>query len=233
MAGEEVAPTPTPQEASAARPPDRPVVLPLRCPGCGGSLCGLPQDLVFWCRECAGLQELVGTAFVAREGATARAVRPGRGLLRHLPLWAFRVEAEWDWPEQVCESALVRQLAQPEWVYVTGFRLHNAFYLGDPGLIFTQRQVSLEAADPAPLLGCSRSLAAATAFVEPHLLSIVDRRVDVTGIVLATRIGQAVLWGIPVYDDGAVLSDGILGLEFPAAAVDQIGALRGWKDGGR
>jgi hypothetical protein len=124
---------------------------------------------------------------------------------------------------------LVRQLAEPEWVYVTAFSLHNAFYFGDPGLIFTQRQVTLEAGERAPLLGCTRSLETATQFAEPHLLSIVDRRVDVTGVAMRCTVGEAVLWGIPFSDEGSALVDGILGLSIPVTAVDQIGALRGWR----
>jgi hypothetical protein len=125
----------------------------------------------------------------------------------------------------------VRQLAEPDWVYVTAFALHNAFYFGDPGLIYTQRQVVLEQGEKAPILGCSRSLEVAALFVEPHLLGIVDRRVDVTGVTLECQVGEAVLWGVPFADQGALLVDGILGLKIPTAAVVQIGALRRWAEG--
>jgi hypothetical protein len=113
-------------------------------------------------------------------------------------------------------------------VYVTAFALSNAFYFGDPGLIFTQKHVELAAADPAPLIGGTRSLDEARAFVEFHILSILDRRVDVTGVELHCVIDDAVLWGIPYYDDGLTLVDGILGLKMPSAALDEIDALRTW-----
>jgi len=57
--------------------------------------------------------------------------------------------------------------------------------------------------------------------------------VDVTDIRLTCTTGEAVLWGVPFYDDGMSLVDGILGLKISAAAVDQIGALRAWWEGRR
>jgi hypothetical protein len=62
--------------------------------------------------------------------------------------------------------------------------------------------------------------------VEPHLLRIIDRRVDVTGMELSCAIGEAVLWGLPFFDEGDALRDGILGLKLPVAAVDELGAIR-------
>ena len=111
---------------------------------------------------------------------------------------------------------------------MTGFALSNGFYFGDPGLIFTQRRVELSPGDPAPLLGGTRSLEEAKIFVEPHLLSLLDRRADVTGVEMSWTIDEAVVWGIPYYDDGRTLTDGILGCKLPGAALDEIGALRAW-----
>jgi hypothetical protein len=118
----------------------------------------------------------------------------------------------------------------PEWVYVTAFALTNGFYFGDPGLIFTQKRVELLPGDPAPLIGGTRSLEGAKAFVESHLLSVLDRRVDVTGVKMGCAIDEAVVWAVPYYDDGLTLTDGVVGLELPGAALDEIGALRVWWD---
>jgi hypothetical protein len=73
---------------------------------------------------------------------------------------------------------------------------------------------------------CTRSLDEAKTYVEPHILAIIDRRVDVTGMELSCAIGEAVLWGISFFDEGDVLRDGILGLKIPAAALDELGAIR-------
>lgn len=70
-------------------------------------------------------------------------------------------------------------------------------------------------------------------FVESHLLSILDRREDVTGVEVSCLIDEAVLWAIPYSDDGVTLTDGILGLTLPGAALDEIGALRTWWEGRR
>ncbi|MEK7220745.1 MAG: hypothetical protein AAB253_06065, partial [candidate division NC10 bacterium] len=71
-----------------------------------------------------------------------------------------------------------------------------------------------------------RGAAGAQTAPEPHLLMIIDRRVDVTGLELSCAIGEALLWGVPFFDEGDTLRDAILGLKIPAAAVDELGAIR-------
>ena len=207
-----------------------PAVLPLRCPVCAGALRGLPQDVVFCCDQCGVYREVVQERFLERAAKAARPVLPRTGTLLRLPMWAFHVYSLWQWQDPR-RASQAQRFPAIGWVYVTAFTLHNAFYFGDPGLIFTQKHVTLDAADPAPILGCARGLEEAKAFIEPHLLTIMDRRVDVTGVELATTIKEVVLWGIPYFDEGQSLYDGILGLEIPAVAVDEIGPLRAWNRG--
>ena len=201
-------------------------VLQLSCPGCGGTLHGSPQGILFWCESCHAIQEVVEDRFVSRPCQTARPALPGSVRLCHLPVWAFRVRASWRWPERA--KGLGKGWLAPDWVYVTAFALSNGFYFGDPGVIFTQKRLTLTPADPAPLIGGARSLREAEAFVRFHLLAILDRREDITGLQLDLAIGDAVLWGIPYYDDGLTLVDGMLGLRMPGAALDEIAALRAW-----
>ena len=61
---------------------------------------------------------------------------------------------------------------------------------------------------------------------EPHILTIIDRRVDITGMELSCTIGETWLWGVPFFDDGKFLRDGIVGLKIPAAAVDDVAGIR-------
>ena len=205
-----------------------PLILPLRCPRCGGGLAGLPHDVVFWCGACAMPFEVTQGQLLERRGSTARAVLELPGTCRHLPIWAVRVQtvSTWEDPER---EASARHLPQADWVYVTAFDLHNPSYFGDPGLVFTQKQVKFESAATLPALGCTRSLEEAKAFVEPHLLTIIDRRVDVTGLTLSAVVEDVVLWGIPFADQGAILQDCIVGLKYPAAALNDVGALRALK----
>lgn len=202
-----------------------PTVLALRCPRCGGVLRGLQQDVLFWCTACQVPYEVVGEGFLRRQGSIAQAALPSGGSVFHLPLWAFHVQyaTSWEDPER---EALARQVPALEWVYVTAFELHNASYFGDPGQIFTEKRVRLEAGPAATVVACTRSLADAKAYVEPHILTVIDRRVDVTGMELSCAIGEVMLWGVPFLDQGDVLRDGILGLKIPAAAVDELGAIR-------
>jgi hypothetical protein len=209
-----------------------PVVLALRCPRCGTPLHGLQQDVVFWCEGCQVPHEVVGETFVERRGSAARAVLPSKQPVLHLPVWAMRVAyaCHWDDPER---AALARQVPSVDWVYVTGFELHNASYFGDPGMIFTEKRVRLEAAGPTLVVGCSRSLEEAKAYVEPRLLAVIDRRVDVTGLEMSCVIHESVLWGVPYVDEGDALRDGILGWKIPAAAVDEVSAIRRCLGAGR
>jgi len=200
-------------------------VLALKCPRCGGALQGLQQDVIFWCSACQAPHEVVGEGFVERQGSIARAAVPSDRPPLYLPPWAFHVQyaTSWEDPER---AALARQVPAVEWVYVTAFELHNASYFGDPGRIFTERRVHLEAGPAASVIGCTRSLEEAKAYVEPHILATIDRRVDVTGMELSCAIGEAMLWGVPFLDEGDALRDGILGLKIPAAAVDELSAIR-------
>jgi hypothetical protein len=201
-----------------------PALLPLVCPRCGETLRGLQQDVLFRCGGCGRFLEAAGERYVERAGATARPsgaeVRP----TLHLPLWAFRVQvkAAWADPEREAEASLI---APVPWVYVTAFSLHNPFYFGDPGLIFTERRVALTAGEPAPVAGGVRGLDAASAFVESHVLTILDRRVDVTGVDLACTIEEARVWAVPFVEKGGVVEDAILGLRFPAPALNDLTAL--------
>jgi hypothetical protein len=200
-------------------------VLALHCPRCGGTLQGLQRDMVFWCSACQVPHEVVGEGFVERRGSIAQGTLPSGSPLLHLPLWAFRVQYAMSWEDPERE-ALAEQIPALDWVYVTAFDLHNASYFGDPGQIFTEKRVHLETGPAASIVGCTRSLEVAKAYVEPHILTVVDRRVDVTGMELSCAIGETMLWGVPFLDEGDMLRDGILGLKIPAAAVDEVGAVR-------
>jgi hypothetical protein len=209
-----------------------PTVLLLRCGRCGAPLSGQQHDVVLWCSGCQVPHELVGETFVERRGCVARAALASERPILHLPLWAFLVEYACHW-EDPRREALARHAPVAEWVYVMGFTLHNASYFGDLGQIFTQKGVRLEPGPPAPVTGCIRGLEEAKAYVEPHLLAIMDRRVDVTGLELSCAIRDVLLWGVPFFDEGSALRDGILGLKFPAAAVDEVEAIRAHAGGRR
>lgn len=204
-------------------------MLPLRCPRCGGGLAGASHDVVFWCEGCGVPQEVVGTGFAERTGKLARPAVSRGGEHLYLPVWGLRVAyvCQWDDPEKEVRA---KPLPMIGWVYVSGFAIHNAAYYGDPGLIFTERQVVLtprDAREPAAVVaGCARSQEEAKAFVEPHLLTIIDRRVDVTGLELSASVSEAILWGVPYFDDGETLQDGILGLKIPAAAITELSQIR-------
>jgi len=204
-------------------------VLALRCPRCGGGLAGAPHDVVFWCGACGIPQEIAGAGFVERSGKLAAPVVPHAAGGFYLPVWALRVSytCQWEDPEK---AARARLIAPIEWVYVTGSAIHNAGYFGDPGMIFTEKRVLLAASEEgdreAVVAGCARSLEDAKAFVQPHLLTIIDRRVDVTGLDLSVRVSDGILWGVPYREEVDGLRDSILGLTIPTAAIIEFSQIR-------
>ncbi|MFB3819378.1 MAG: hypothetical protein ACE147_17095 [Candidatus Methylomirabilales bacterium] len=201
-----------------------PALVPLVCPRCGETLRGVQQDILFRCGGCGRFLEAAGEGYVERAGATARPSAAGLRPSLHLPMWAFRVQTKSTWadPEREAEASLIAPIP---WVYVTGFSLHNPFYFGDPGLIFTERRVELTAGEPVPVFGGVRGLEAAAAFVHSHVLTILDRRVDVTGLDLACTIVEARVWAVPFLEKDDVVEDAILGLRLPAAALNDLTAL--------
>lgn len=202
-----------------------PALLPLLCPRCGETLRGLQQDILFRCGGCGRFLEAAGEGYVERAGATARPSRAGVRPTLHLPMWAFRVQTKSAWtdPEREAEASLIAPIP---WVYVTAFSLHNPFYFGDPGLIFTERRVELTAGEPAPAFGGVRGHDAAAAFVQSHVLTILDRRVDVTGLDLTCTMVEARVWAVPFVDKDETVEDAILGLRFPAPALNDLSGLR-------
>jgi len=206
-------------------------VLSLVCPACGGTLEGLEQDVLFSCRDCLGHVEAVGGRFIPRPTACATAEdRAPEGPVHLLPLWCFRVRLETAWadPRRAAEASLIPSIAR---VFVTAFAIQNAAYFGDPGLIFTEKRMQLGEGPPARVRACVRGLDAAAAFVEPHVLTVIDRRVDVTGLRVTCKIEDARVWGIPFLDAGDALEDLLLGLRLPAAAVNDLAALRAARSG--
>ncbi len=192
-------------------------------------MAGAQQDVAFWCGGCAVAHEVVADRFVERPGRLAEAASGRQGAVLYLPLWAFTVHYTCRWADPKRE-ALARLIPPIERVYVTGFRLHNPSYFGDPGLIFTEKRVILKpvaaSSSGRMVAGCIRGLETARAYVEPHILTIIDRRVDVTEMEMECMIGEPVVWGVPFLAGGADLVDGILGLHFPAAAVEAIEEIR-------
>jgi hypothetical protein len=204
-------------------------VLSLRCPRCGGGLAGTPHDVVFWCSACGIPQEIAGSGFVERPGKLAAPAAPHGAGDFYLPVWALRVSYTCRWEDSE-KAARARLIPPIEWVYVTGYAIHNAGYFGDPGMIFTEKRVLLAAPAErdreAVVAGCARSLEDAKAFVQPHLLTIIDRRVDVTGLDLSVSVSDGILWGVPYREERDVLRDAVLGLTIPAAAIIEFSEIR-------
>jgi len=201
------------------------VVLALRCPQCGGEFGGTAQDVVFWCATCRAPFEVTGSTFQARKGALAQAMIASGGDPIHLPVWAFRVRTTLTW-QDAAKAERARELPPIAWVYVTAFQVHNPSYFGDAGKLLTARQPDFRPADTGLPLGCARGMDDATRFVDAHLLGLIDRHVDVTGLTLRTAITETVLWGIPYFDEGAVVRDGIFGETIPAAVVEALPDIR-------
>jgi len=201
------------------------VVLALTCPRCGGVFGGTGQDVVFWCASCRMPFEVEHGRFAPRRGVVAQATGGSSEAMIHLPVWAFRVRSAMAWADPG-KAERAQALPPIPWVYVAGFRVHNASYFADAGQVFTGRQPALTPADGGVVMGCTRGMADAAVFVEAHLLAVIDRHVDVTGLTLQVEVAEAVLWGIPYVDEGTLMRDGIVGETLPAAVIEALPEIR-------
>ena len=203
-------------------------LIPLRCDACGQGLDGLAGDLVFSCTGCRQAMVLEGEAL--RE-VPVRFVKPAyektKGTHLHLPFWGFRVSFRWKGGSATQQRAAA--CIDIDWVYVMGFSMEGIAYFGDLGLLYTKQRIGRESGSSDLLVGGTRSEAEARCYIEPFILSILDAREDITGIEVACEVEETMLLGIPFFDCGDHLVDGIAGQHVPAAALPDLEEIRGYR----
>jgi hypothetical protein len=204
-------------------------VLRLQCEHCGGPLAGLPDDVVFICRQCALGYEATLRGYQLHPVQWWHTRDRHRGNLLYLPFWAFTCRTR-----IVCEDArkLERytEVQAEERIYVKGFSLLNSFAAGNPGLDLTRarprpRRTLLSRPYPA-LVGCRRSSEEARAYLQLFLLSIMDREEDVTGVQLELEVDDLQLLGVPFFDDGRDLRSSFVDRRYPAPLITDVDGMR-------
>jgi len=204
-------------------------VLGLQCEHCGGPLAGLPDDVVFICRQCALGHEATLGGYQPHQVQWWQARDQHLGDLLYLPFWALACRTRIT-SEDAKKLEKYQEVHGSERVYVKGFSLLNSFAAGNPGLDLTRarpRPPRTLLSRPYPgLVGCRRSSEEAMRFVNLFLLSIMDREEDVTGVQLELEVDDLQLVGVPFFDDGRDLHCSIVDKCYPATLITDVDGMR-------
>ncbi len=209
---------------------DRPIrVLGLQCGLCGNPLHGVPSDEAFCCWTCGRALDLSGGTpipvplqFCACEGNQVL-----------LPFWRFETLVTLAGAPPEKEQA-VTGWCGPRRAWVPAFRLHNAQYFPDAGVVFTLSQPELPGAREGRVAGISRGRAAAERHLETVLTTCLDRSVDVTGVRLAVSVESAGLVGVPFTLEGRFLTRADGRLRYPVNGLEgaaEVAELCAWPAG--
>jgi hypothetical protein len=201
-------------------------IIALRCPLSGDNLAGLSNDVVFQCPRCKTALEIDGKTFQQRDLSFALPRHIRDEPVYMLPFWKFEVQynlvGEFDSKFKKLDA-----LEKIRHVYVTAFFQRDIYYFGDMGLIYTQAGIDYQKSQgDHRLLGASRTLKEAAAYVRLFILKIMDQAADVTGVDVDVTAARAEIVGFPFYDLGNKLVDGILGMELPSVCLDDLNEMR-------
>jgi hypothetical protein len=204
-------------------------ISPLKCPDCGKPLSGMDQDVIFFCWNCLVGYEIENGKFNMRN---IEIIPPPENAdpasYLWAPMWAFKTTSKFNAPRQSGKQ-VERILAASPWVWVTAFKTWRASYFGDPGMIYTARSLVPQTTAPvkdAMPVGCSLSEKEAREYVEPFLLSIVDRQVDVAPITITPEVVETKLVSVPFVDEGDKISDTIVKWSWPAIFIEDLVSLQ-------
>lgn len=181
----------------------------LRCPRCGGDLPRRAGDLLLACLPCATLFEVRrGTPTPVPLGVPSHALRAlpeGATGWAWLPYWSFRVQAAVRGPDTTRNARAQDVLDRWPRVLVGG-----TMHLGRPDPYpfdreFTRLQLTgSPPEDPSMtrdilsgLLPCPRGAEAASGFVVPYLLALLDPEVDVSRLEVSSQIQDLELVAAP------------------------------------
>jgi hypothetical protein len=209
---------------------ERKNVRALVCPDCGNGLAGLRCDKIFFCNSCRqGLEPDEGDDWIRHPLSFAALEKTPSAEIIYLPFWQIRIEAD-----AVCvnkqQEVASRRLSELHSVWVTGFILNRVSYFGDLGLTYTEKGVSLAAAENFPpggiVAGCSRTVEDALKYTRLYVTLILDKRADVTGMDINIVTRDARLWAVPFADYKDKVMDLVTLSELPSFALDDLEDLR-------
>jgi hypothetical protein len=198
-------------------------------PDCGHELWGLPYDKVFFCANCGEGVIFRGTSIDTVKVTFAMPLLSEDGPRRHLPFWRIAGTPKTHGATHKQHRAFER-VKELQTIWVAAFLTVRKETYGDFGELLTRRRpaISPQKTDMAPprLIGAVRDAEAAVRYAELGLLSMVDKRADVTGMSLTIDTAEAALWGLPFVDRGDRLTSLLIEADIPAASLPDLLEIR-------
>jgi len=193
---------------------------------------GLRYDAVFGCAPCQqGVLPSQESESWPRFPVHFVRVEDPPGDLFYLPVWRLAIRFEATTANKEQEDA-VRRHQDLTVAWVPAYHLLRASHFGDPGVFWTERRMTLEAAEAAPepgaLVGVTRTAAVAAKYAELYVTLVLDKRADVTGMDLSVSVEDVQLWGLPFVQQGSKVVDLGSANEVPSFAVDDLEAIRAY-----
>ena len=198
-------------------------VIPLVCPSCGSDLAGPDSVRMFYCANCCTAHDLEAGESTKVSFADSQFLLAGDIIF--LPFWHFdaAIDLRSQDPKKMRELAAAPRIDR---IWVAAFAMRNATVFGDPGFILTQRQTDWRPRPDGHLAGADLSEKGAEAIARYFALSMIDKRVDITGVDAGITLTDPHLVGVPFEDAGEKLMDGLAGNSFDHRLVSDIAAIR-------
>lgn len=223
-------------------------LIPLRCPECGNDINSKEEDRVYFCYVCGLGFEIFGNKFKKVNVIYAKPSHEFTSkILYYLPFWQIlttvSIKAQYslsyeDIPEEILKvdnfSRLLMGLfkkkdAREKMVFfIPAFGITNRYQLMDePGFQFTVDPPKLENGTPRDMVGAEYTIFDALELAKVMFLSIqAHSRIEIFDANIDFEFHQYKIAGIPFYEDGALLVDGIKGFRIFKDALKKWDAIK-------
>ena len=152
-----------------------------------------------------------------------------------MPFWKLQVAVGTEEVSRQQHSVLVA-LGDIDTLWITGFSTQRPDLHGDLGLILSERRIAVRrAAAPPPgkrVVGLCRSPQEAIRYGDIFIMTMVDKRTDVTGMAFKLRVSNIELWALPFADRGNTVWSAIGDLTLPAVVISDLAEIRLMRDAG-
>ncbi len=193
-----------------------PILIPLRCPGCGQTLEGGAQAIVFVCRTCgkAVCMDAPESAFPFRVASVRAEVR-GPGVLA--PFWRTRGRAAWH-TEDGAKERIYSGMKPLGPLYFPAFWSPRAAYYDNMTMRYAlDPPLDADGTAEGTLLDGVRGPSALPELARLTWLAYLDRAADVTGTELTYELQGLEYVAVPFFQQDDFVVEGHLGLRLPAA----------------
>jgi len=191
-------------------------LLKLACPECSADLMGPEQGPIFGCPRCRRSFDLsrkppkmVETKFLRPQH------RPPTKLV-YIPFWRLKIEPKFIVKNPAKKGRLKERVPPLEHVFVWGWHIASAIYLGDPLIEFNQAGADFEI-DPEPkgfLAGASVTPEEVMGLARFLYLKFADKHEDVSDVDVNLDPRELILIGAPFYLNEKKLTSALSGKSY-------------------